>query len=1048
LTLWSDRNLSGLSRKEACRKFILHALFKSQETFSSIQDSVPKYFRLDINLDEIIKEVADYHSPQQSHEQGYFTVKKQFWNEYDPYFIHYSPKQRNEIEENYRKLFHKELIVSLPVPQRPFQSMEKLMYLIHSAAFHRLLFTILYRTVTNETTSENLTISALHAIILSLETIPYELLDSKNEDLPGQPQQIKSLYDMVFPSDTNLLRNVLQEFIVEGDNEKRSMLSLIFNIADKKGSKEVERLIGRILQSLCTYDDRCKVLIDQHNATVGKDTFEKEREKKKKKALARQKKIMMAFNKKHSSIDERLFGGLTSPEAEEESRDDKKCAFCHENVSPGGFRSFSMICHIVPSNTLNVVEAQNLIDELLEAKASEEIQSSLDCKVEWWKTNNIFIGKYNELFNDIKTHPSVQMNCCSHICHFDCFDSYLQSLMSNTRHYKGENVIHPHLKEILCPVCGRLANELCPIVNEVSLNTHKVMGILASKPANIEASLSMNIMKLRDTLKEAIISKELSTIEGYDMKDIESSRFSLQNALKDFFSHVVSLKLGIRKETVVSELKYMNPSVLSSTIAYNIATHEVAQRTIDESDPKLLSSLRQSEQEQLLTLMESARACHLLEPRLRDLSQESLHALYNCIFVDGSIPLVDHESETLSTASSYLLFFQSSPQLDEMIPPLLSCDLFTLFVQLLLLKPSLVQWSTYNETMQLFYAAHIVQSVLIFVYRYKSLDMLINDLNKNQDSGMKDDELQSCIEHVARTFIVPNYALLVKIFDPKTSMEESKMEQDDYHILKSLCLTFVRRVSLLTSVLFKSGIPVEDADYDLGLLNEREKYAYEFDKLRRYLALPDLKTMLKNLSNGSVWTTMVNKWLNQLSHSLENTVNNPKNNEDKRNKIVSKLLAQHASKPRQFHFVKLPSLYQTLFLKYYDSKCPNCSRKLQLPALCLITGRLIWCKNCECAPPNAEGKCTQWAKENFCGVGFDLLITTSNILLLRETRRSVLPSFYLDQHGEEDKQLIRGVPLYLNQARLNSYIKHFVRNSWDQDTILLEKTDGVYTNRF
>ena len=105
------------------------------------------------------------------------------------------------------------------------------------------------------------------------------------------------------------------------------------------------------------------------------------------------------------------------------------------------------------------------------------------------------------------------------------------------------------------------------------------------------------------------------------------------------------LHKGKKTGNLDTDEKHIDPSVLGSSLAYTLASHETAQRTIEQSDSKLLTSLRQSEIEQFTTMIESARAYHLLNNSTRQLSQEHLIALYNTIFAEGSILLINHQAE-------------------------------------------------------------------------------------------------------------------------------------------------------------------------------------------------------------------------------------------------------------------------------------------------------------------------------------------------------------------------------------------------------------------
>jgi hypothetical protein len=64
-----------------------------------------------------------------------------------------------------------------------------------------------------------------------------------------------------------------------------------------------------------------------------------------------------------------------------------------------------------------------------------------------------------------------------------------------------------------------------------------------------------------------------------------------------------------------------------------------------------------------------------------------------------------------------------------------------------------------------------------------------------------------------------------------------------------------------------------------------------------------------------------------------------------------------------------------------------------------------------------EGECTRHARRCGLGVGLFALVHQNLTLLVDETRSAYHASLYLDEHGEEDRGLRRGKPLFLNAAR-------------------------------
>ena len=89
-------------------------------------------------------------------------------------------------------------------------------------------------------------------------------------------------------------------------------------------------------------------------------------------------------------------------------------------------------------------------------------------------------------------------------------------------------------------------------------------------------------------------------------------------------------------------------------------------------------------------------------------------------------------------------------------------------------------------------------------------------------------------------------------------------------------------------------------------------------------------------------------------------------------------------------------------------------------SICLLTGTVMRSGSARRAYTRATrppGACTIHARKNASGIGIFFLVQKCTILLMHNNKSAYSPSLYVDEHGEEDPQLKRGLPLYLNEAR-------------------------------
>jgi len=89
-------------------------------------------------------------------------------------------------------------------------------------------------------------------------------------------------------------------------------------------------------------------------------------------------------------------------------------------------------------------------------------------------------------------------------------------------------------------------------------------------------------------------------------------------------------------------------------------------------------------------------------------------------------------------------------------------------------------------------------------------------------------------------------------------------------------------------------------------------------------------------------------------------------------------------------------------------------------SICLLTGAVMRSGSTRRAYNRAArppGACTLHARKTASGIGIFFLIQKCTVLLMHNNKSAYSASLYVDEHGEEDPQLRRGRPLFLNEAR-------------------------------
>ncbi|XP_053090023.1 E3 ubiquitin-protein ligase ubr3 isoform X2 [Pangasianodon hypophthalmus] len=135
----------------------------------------------------------------------------------------------------------------------------------------------------------------------------------------------------------------------------------------------------------------------------------------------------------------------------------------------------------------------------------------------------------------------------------------------------------------------------------------------------------------------------------------------------------------------------------------------------------------------------------------------------------------------------------------------------------------------------------------------------------------------------------------------------------------------------------------------------------------------------------------------------------------------------HWSAPR---LLQLPDNYNTIFQYYHRKSCTVCNKTPKDPALCLVCGAFVCLKGLCC---KQQGVCECVLHSQHCGAatGIFLLINASVIIIIRGHRFCLWGSVYLDAHGEEDRDLRRGKPLFLCEERYRVLEQQWVSHTFD-----------------
>lgn len=130
------------------------------------------------------------------------------------------------------------------------------------------------------------------------------------------------------------------------------------------------------------------------------------------------------------------------------------------------------------------------------------------------------------------------------------------------------------------------------------------------------------------------------------------------------------------------------------------------------------------------------------------------------------------------------------------------------------------------------------------------------------------------------------------------------------------------------------------------------------------------------------------------------------------------------------HLLQLPENYNTIFQYYHRKTCSVCTKVPKDPAVCLVCGAFVCLKGL-CCKQQSYCECVLHSQNCGAGTGIFLLINASVIIIIRGHRFCLWGSVYLDAHGEEDRDLRRGKPLYICEERYRVLEQQWVSHTFD-----------------
>ncbi|KAI4340077.1 hypothetical protein MLD38_024949 [Melastoma candidum] len=606
----------------------------------------------------------------------------------------------------------------------------------------------------------------------------------------------------------------------------------------------------------------------------------------------------------------------------------------------------------------------------------------------------------------------IFLSSCGHAVHKGCLDCYLSSLKERYARrivFEGGHIVDLDQGEFLCPVCRQLANSVLPGVSEMSAqNSARDVSSGTCSVANSN-NLSQGLHLLQSA---ADLVKNLETFKA----DISDS--GLLPELESFLTLLHKKYSSGKLEKQSGPPSVGRSALMWDTLRYSLISTEVSARSRRTSlDPNISINTLFKEfatsgefvLSLLLRVLQSTRCNNTLDvlQRFRGLMvfAESVRGV-SCSSPSSDSIFCILACANMGTSYSVIQFWKRA------MDPVLSHDPFSSLMWILYCLPHsfLSCEESLLSLVHVFYVVSVTQATISYLGKCGG---------KMDNPRIQDCLITDICKFMGESGCFHEYFFLHNV-------DQSLDIQDAVSLMT---LPYLRRCALIWKLVkLPTSIPLDSSVHELN----RTTSVLETDNLGNFswMALnevEELKKMLQVPSIGDVYQDgtvrhIVSRWLHHFTWESEHC------------KIKGVV---ECSTAVPFRLMQLPHLYQDLLQRYIKQQCPNCKSILQEPALCLLCSKLCspsWKPCCR------ESSCQSHAYACGSGTGVFLLIRRTTILLLRNAHQALWPSPYLDAFGEEDTELQRGKPLYLNEERCAALTYMVASHGLDRSSKILRQT--------
>ncbi|KAI2809956.1 E3 ubiquitin-protein ligase ubr3 [Blomia tropicalis] len=567
----------------------------------------------------------------------------------------------------------------------------------------------------------------------------------------------------------------------------------------------------------------------------------------------------------------------------------------------------------------------------------------------------------------------VHAQSCGHLMHMDCYQSYITSVYQNREANE--------LIEYSCPLCRKTANSVLPIIP----NFANLYAVVKSRNNNNPQGAAMEVLDL--------------------LSNGDKSR--LANTTEDESKFLKVLAMTIEDVMKATEPQYRNIRVEPSPQSLFL----------------FLSSISRTNLEYNILLWRD----NMLRPNQHS---SCFVNLFQALSLNAKLVLPFLHFTRLW---SQITGIDSDDDATNLIPyekqvPLLMKDPSAILLQFLYALPFNIDKAYFISITQALLNLNFIQALVLIVYQMPTkqrMEISSKGYVTHDDGEMRFDSIYDYIAFIMNNFESSQNSLTADVF---SDQQQHLTDETIQFMIAKICLPFLRISSMLVHMLYQqSELPDCRSIVNCNSIEE-------FTILCQFLGIDQSQTQSNSFESTKKhnelfyqpyinWidndpTCLINMWYREFDKFVQiNTMS------------ARKMVREHYILSHRPQLLQLPTIYEQLFMFYHKRTCLKCHKVPKDASICLICGRLI-CIRDSCCRTGSVLEGVTHSKKCGAGTAIYLAINSSSIIVIRGRKACIWGSVYLDEFGEEDRDLKRGKPLFLCKERYKILEQQWLTHSF------------------